>query len=340
MIKSDEASGYTSIWYCPAINRRFKKDSLQLILAYSYHNLKTDIRLFAPFCMWDINQTDPHKEVFTTCETGTTPSDSLHVGLKVFSYLSNVVSLISMFWTLLIYIIFKDLQKDGINNILYLVAALFCGQLLFQISGISIITSSYIVCKMVGTLLHLFWLMSFLCMSCISLDLAYKTNSNWHRTSRKFKALYCVLFAMIFVMICLMLDLFTPLELEYGIERGICFLQTPFYQMILFVIPVASMLFLNTILFFFVVIKIYKTNLQSHRMTGTERYYVCVYARILSLFGISWITALLPSLTNINELHYVFTFINLLQSLFFFVSFGFNETVRQRIWRCWLSLQN
>ena len=62
-----------------------------------------------------------------------------------------------------------------------------------------------------------------------------------------------------------------------------------------------------------------------------DKNYATVFLKIGSLMGVTWLIGLVPPLTGIDEIWYVFIICNSLQGVYIFFSFGFNQTIRKSI---------
>ena len=202
-----------------------------------------------------------------------------------------------------------------------------------QVSNVNYFWTSATRCRIVGIILHFTWLSAFSIMTYIAIDLVYSftdIGTSWIAKSfsgKPHRVLLCWVLSGTYVTICALLDIFTNLDLEYGSGRGICFIQPSLYLLMLFVGPVSFLVFLNFICFVVSTISICIIMTQS----PIDKNYATVFLKIGSLMGVTWLIGLVPPLTGIDEIWYVFIICNSLQGVYIFFSFGFNHTIRKSI---------
>ena len=111
----------------------------------------------------------------------------------------------------------------------------------FQISHISIFTSTPVLCRIVGIMQHYFWLTCFLVMSLVSLDFFYRFSNiyePWFVKKRQDgKVKYCWIIGGLLISIPVCLDEFTDWPLAYASNSGICFIEPQTYLIAFFISP-------------------------------------------------------------------------------------------------------
>jgi hypothetical protein len=197
------------------------------------------------------------------------------------------------------------------------------------------------LCRAIGVALHFAWMTSFFIMTYVASDiLCIFSNlfTSWFKkTEESRKVYFCWILSGMYISICVALDFLTDLDIDYGSERGICFIQPTYYFLILFIIPVVTLVSINFICFLVSVISIHCNLAQSMNPSRHQR--VFIFSKIFSLIGFTWLLGLLPTLVGLNELWYPFIITNSLQGFYIFLAFGFNKNVRNAIF-CAAGLTN
>ena len=208
----------------------------------------------------------------------------------------------------------------------------------FQISGIDFFKEHTQICQCIGVALHFTWTTSFSIMTYIAFDLTYRfTNicQPWYtkKNINTKKIFFCWVLTILYVLVCVLLDIFTELDLAYGPDRGMCFIQPNKYLLYLFVVPVVAFATLNMACFITV---IFSVNMilrgNAEALDNVDKENILIFVRIFSLMGITWVFGLLPTLVGVFELWYVFIIANALQGFYILLAFGINRKVRQIIY--------
>ena len=134
---------------------------------------------------------------------------------------------------------------------------------------------------------------------------------------------YCWITGIIMMSIPTCLDSLTDLALDYAPHYDICFIGPQVYLISFFIGPAMFLFFVNMICFIATVINIYRAQPNdSDIAASTDRNVALIFARIGGLMGVTWLFALVPYITGIEELWYVFVITNGLQGLYIFLSSG------------------
>ena len=198
----------------------------------------------------------------------------------------------------------------------------------FQISHLKTITSNPLLCKINGILLHFFWLTAFLIMSFISLKFFYRFSNickPWFmkHDSGKDKVMYCWLIGILMMSIPVVMDNFSEFALDYAASRGICFIEPKFYINAFFVSPTLFLITINTVCFIATIIELHKARPDENDVTTiSDTKLAKVFAKIGGLMGVTWLFALVPFLTKIEELWFVFILLNGFQGVCIFIVSG------------------
>ena len=187
--------------------------------------------------------------------------------------------------------------------------------------------SNPMLCSIMGLLLHYFWLTTFLIMSFISLECFYRFSNicqPWFvkhgNNKKKVKVCWIVSAKIMSIPICL--DQFTDLPLEYASSSGICFIEPHIYIISLFVGPTLFLLCINVICFVGTLYNIYQAVSDNEILAANDRNMAKICAKISALMGVTWLLAIVPFVTGIYEIWYVFIILNGSQGVYIFFSSG------------------
>lgn len=108
---------------------------------------------------------------------------------------------------------------------------------------------------------------------------------------------------------------------QYG--RALCFINGPLAMVIFFVVPIACVVALNSILFVVTSFNLHRALSSNRRFTGNNwRRELNLYARFFTLMGITWLFGVLAPLVNsYDALWYLFVVGSGLQGVYIFVAF-------------------
>ena len=188
-------------------------------------------------------------------------------------------------------------------------------------------------CRIIGILLHYSWMTGFTVMTYIAIDilLIFSNCTSWHtRVHSSDRIVVCWLLSAVFVGCCLIIDLYTDANFDYGSDHSLCFIQPAFYRLVLFIIPVFTMVTINFLCFVISISSIY-WSLSSNDNATPLKERITIFVKIFSLVGVTWILGILPQFVGIKELWYPFLITNSLQGVSIFFAFGLNRKARDAI---------
>ena len=246
------------------------------------------------------------------------------------------LSLVFLLFTLLAYIIFPALRSLPGKNNMALVVAMIAGHTLYQFG---LYQNQYeMTCKIIGVLIHYFWLVMFLCLNVCSFHMfRVFRNMLQHGTSsqRKSFALY-LLYSygtpLIIVMSNIAVELFVEKESNIGYGGNICFLNQPIAVIVTFISPIMFVCLLNIFFFVMTAKNIRKTSsIVEKQQIESNRVHFSVYVKLFTITGISWVFQMIDSFLPNNLEERIFSWItsllNSLQGVFIFVSYLCNRRV-------------
>jgi hypothetical protein len=165
-------------------------------------------------------------------------------------------------------------------------------------------------------------------MSFISVNLFYRFSNicqPWlvKHGQGKNSVKYCWIVSLILILVNVCLDQFSSLELNYAGSRDICFIEPEFYLMLFFIGPVFFLISVNMICFVVTIYSIHQARPDETNIASiSDRAMALIFAKVGSIMGVTWLFALVPFLTGVEELWYIFVVLNGLQGVYIFLSSG------------------
>ena len=255
--------------------------------------------------------------------------------LAYITFISFLLSIFSLIFVLVTYILFPQLRTLPGKNLMNFAASL----LLFKIAWLPLkmneIRSDKTICMAMGIIAHYFLMASFVSMSVIAFHtckifarrLPAPKMSEGHE--RKLFWLYLAFVWVapgIFVGICVVLDYHDVVKIGYG-ESEICWLTEDNAYTYFVIIPIGVLLLFNIITFVTAVIYLRKhgQNTAARQASGNRRSNFLIYVKISTLMGFTWLLGLLAIVvTSTTIFWYFFVIFTSLQGVFVAVAFVMN----------------
>ena len=255
------------------------------------------------------------------------------LGLKNAVLICYIVSLLSLLTTIVIYARNPSLRTKPGLMLLNLVLALFLAQLLFIMNSYALFKSSPIVCQIMATAQHYFWLASFAWMVCISLDL-FQCLSNIATSALSHVGLkyhvYVIAAWVIPSLIPLSATVLTVTEAMDVYDVKTCWLSAPKNVFYFFALPVLCVVTTNVCLFAGSVCRLRamweNATFAGRREDNKQRLIQCV--KVSSWMGISWFFGIIPNFVHVQALWYIFAASNAFQGVHIFFAFGLTGRAR------------
>ena len=256
--------------------------------------------------------------------------------LGYITFISFLLSAISLIFLLITYVVFPQLQTLPEKNLMNFSTSLMLFMIFWLLSNIVHIRSNIPTCKAIAIIEQYFFMASFVSMSVIALHtyIVFAKNVPAPKMSegreRKrfcgYLALVCLLPA-IFVGICVVLDRQVIQKMGYG-ESGICWMSEPNAYIYFVIIPIAVLLLFNIVAFSITAVYLRKhsRNRAARQATGNRRSNLSIYAKLSTLMGFSWLFALLALIvTSTMVFWYLFVIFTSFHGDFFAFAFVFNS---------------
>lgn len=248
---------------------------------------------------------------------------------EVFSFICVCLSIACLLITVITYTYFTELRSQpGINTVI-LCVCLLLAQAVYQFGAGQTDIPNW-ACATIGAICHFLWLSVMFAMNVCSYDM-FRIFRALQIIPTKFilkdtflRLVYITGSPLIFVFI----NVIVSISLSHGQRSGyggfICYLSSVRMHLITFIIPSATTILVNFILFFYVVIKIGQTRINSAHLSH-ERNYFGVYARLSTLTGMTWLIGFLQIFVESEVLEYQFILLNAGQGVFIMIAFVFNK---------------
>ena len=248
---------------------------------------------------------------------------------RLVTIIGLLISITALAIHFIVYMMLPPLRNIPGKCLLSLVASLFTAQLLFLAGSAG--TELPEVCMSLAVAKHYAFLAAFFWMNVMAADICRTFSSSRvmlpadDRSSRfVFYSLYAWLTPAAIVGGSLAIDLldvnatadFRP---HYG--DGLCWITRRWALLIMFALPVALLLAVNTVLFCVTVKNLCLISREAKRARSNERGQFVLYVKLSTIMGLTWVIGFVASLTDLPVLWYVFVVFNTLQGAF--VCFAF-----------------
>ena len=248
------------------------------------------------------------------------------------------VSLSSLLATFTIYVRYRALRTLPGLMLMNLIIALFFAQILFLLNTLGLFQAEPILCQIIASAQHYFWLASFAWMACMSLDIFLClspscTTVNTYSASKYLKYVLTSWLVPLFIPLLTNILTHAPVvSLGYNTSVS-CWLANSRGILYLFAIPVLTIVCVNILLFFGSVFRLCvlmkNASFVGRKEDNKQRLAQCI--KLSSWMGISWIFGIVPNFVGVEALWFVFVTSNALQGLHIFVAFGLTGKARALI---------
>ena len=245
------------------------------------------------------------------------------------------MSLACLLATFSIYVRYRALRNLPGLMLMNLVMALFFAQILFLLNTFGLFQVQPILCQVMASAQHYFWLASFAWMACMSLDiflcLSHScTTVNTHSSSKYPR--YVLTGWLLPLLIPLITNILTHVpEVPLGYNTSVsCWLSNSQGVLFLFAIPVLTIVCINILLFFGSLCRLCfllkNASFVGRKEDNKQRLAQCI--KLSSWMGVSWIFGIVPNFVAVDTLWFVFATANALQGIHIFVAFGLTGKAR------------
>ena len=278
---------------------------------------------------YQVNYTNTSTQVIEANITAKTESRIL----RYFTVVGFSVSVFALVLTLVIHSIFAEMRRPlpG-KNLMSLCLALTLAQFTWMLGTGD--TDKPTFCTTVAAVIHYLFLVSFACMAIIAFDTRRTFSSQISRAPRisiggqnkniLFLKYTCLAWGlpMLFVGGCVLLDHFQVVFIGYGNEDA-CWLVSSNGKIIVFAVPIASVLLYNIGAFSHTIWAINSARKQTTRVKSAlqdQKAVLKIYLCLVTLTGFTWFFSFGAELIH-KALIYPFVVLTTTQGLFIFVAF-------------------
>ena len=253
--------------------------------------------------------------------------------LRYVTFVGFLVSFLALILTLVIHFIFAELRRPlPRKNLMSLCLALALAQFMWLFGSGD--TDKPTFCTAVAAVIHYLFLVSFACMAIIAFDTHRTFSSQISRApgisiggqnkNIRFLKYTCLSWGlpMLFVGGCVLLDHFQVVFIGYGNEDA-CWLVSSDGKIIVFAVPIASVLLYNIGAFSHTIWAINSARKQTTRVTSArqdQKVVLKIYLRLVTLMDFTWFFSFSAELIH-KTLIYPFVVLTTTQGVFIFVAF-------------------
>ena len=268
--------------------------------------------------------------------TITTKTISGYEALGYITFISFLLSIASLIFLLITYVVFPQLQTLPGKNLMNFSTSLMLFMIFWLLSNTVHIRSNIPTCKAIAIIEHYFLMTSFVSMSVIALHtyivLAKNVPAPKMSENRERKR-FCGYLALVwllpafFVGICVALDRQVIQKMGYG-ESGICWMSEPNAYIYFVIIPIAVLLLFNIVAFSITAVYLRKhsRNRAARQATGNRQSNLSINVKLSTLMGFSWLFGLLALIvTSTMVFWYLFVIFTSLHGVFVAFAFVFNS---------------
>mgnify|MGYP000001707210 CR=1 FL=1 len=249
----------------------------------------------------------------------------------IISAVCSALSIIALSLTVFTFWLLPRLRRTlpGKNS-LTLAVVMLCAHTLFIVSSSGQLESNTLWCKLVGLLLHLFWLLSICWMNICTFHMfrvLTKSELVAQSSGRKLFLLYHT-YASIFSLVCVSVNMvytFVTFN-ELGYASVICYISYSEMVLFTFALPTGLIVVTNLGLFTYVIVSIANTPAVQKNVQN-ERSDLIVFAKLSTITGITWVFGIMNVFLNSSVLDYLFSVLNASQGVFIFLAFVVNRRV-------------
>lgn len=257
-------------------------------------------------------------------------SSNLYNAEVILSIVCTSASMLGLVVVFVTYCVFKMLRTlPGLNN-MGLSFSLFFAQLFYLTGGVFEVTLQWL-CEMFGLLLHFFLLASIFWMGVCTFHMMrtfvfisqLSTAQNARSKFIKY-TVFVIVSSTVFVVCNIVVSVTADSSIGYGGQS--CYITRNYMVLYTVAIPLGLVIISNLVMFFYVVIKVYKLP-EVKKNTKHERSNIVIFAKLSTLTGLTWIFAYIYQWTHVKAFTYLFIITNATQGLFIMFSFVINRRV-------------
>ncbi|KAK6183926.1 hypothetical protein SNE40_006493 [Patella caerulea] len=260
----------------------------------------------------------------------------MSTALGLTSVVCTCISMLSLLVTFVCYCTLKDIRDEIGVSVMGLIVNLFFAQALYEF-GLELPPSfDYtMLCKIIGILIHYFWLSALFWMNGCTLILFLKLS--YPLQCRRFNKMFifkrCLLYSMLSPFLIVGITSVTNVARGAGLGYGskyyygyVCYISTLGARMIAFALPLGILVLANILLFIFTFVKIHRNQMKS-TVNNKHKIRILACLKLSVITGATWAFAYMYEATGYSVFEYIFTVLVGTQGVVIFVTFILNKRV-------------
>lgn len=249
----------------------------------------------------------------------------------VIQLVCTCVSLVCLLLTFITYCRFPSLRSLPGKNNMSLVFAMFFAHFIFQFSMYG--SKFETACKIIGILIHYFWLATFGCLNICSFHMyrVFKSKTGMNLSERS-KLIIYILYSygtpVIIVGLNVVITASSTDDSSIGYGGHVCFLNQPIAFIVTFITPISLVCCSNIVFFIITSFKIAtRPKLKTDVKMQSNQIHFTVYVKLFTITGISWILQVIDAFIPMSAFSTIVSLLNALQGVFIFISYICNKRV-------------
>jgi hypothetical protein len=261
----------------------------------------------------------------------------IHTWLTI---IGMALSIASLFFTVITLLLFPELQNIPGRIVLRLSTSLLVAQFLFLTHYLYAVNA--IVCKLVASVEHYFWLVSFGWMNMFALNVSsnfinmyrFLSSSGTSNSMMKLYELCAWGIPLVIVGLSNAIEHFVDDTLMmYGAaDSKTCWISPPRALLYVFALPLAVVMFVNMLCFLvtiFIFLRFRQSINQSvdQKLKNNNHEMGTASVKLSLVMGFTWLSGFLANIPSLSQLWYLFIILNSTQGVFLLSAFGLNSRI-------------
>jgi hypothetical protein len=225
--------------------------------------------------------------------------------------------------------LFPTLRTFPGMNTVSLSLFLLLAQSLYLTGSFGGIEIETIWCKVLGMLIHFFWLTAMFWMNICTFHMFQVLTHTRARSAKKwttFVMYHIYAFALSSACVGVNVGVSWYFTESIGYGQNICYISTELMKTYTFGLPVLLVVVANVAMFSAVIISV-KRKSSIHQTSSVERNDFLIFIKLSSLTGFTWLFGFIFYWTELSVFSYIFTLLNSSQGVFLMLSFVINRRI-------------
>ena len=248
---------------------------------------------------------------------------------EIVSIICVSLSIVCLLITLFTFALFPSLRTFPGMNTVSLCLFLVLAQSLYLIGSFSNINSETVWCKVLGMLIHFFWLVAIFWMNICTFHMFRVLTHTRAKSGPKWRTFVIYhIYSFVLSCSCIVVNIGLSMYLSNSIGYGqrICYISTELMQSYTFGLPVLMVILANIAMFSAVIISV-KRKATVHHTSSNERNDFLIFIKLSTLTGCTWLFGFVYYWTELPVFSYIFIVLNSSQGVFLMLSFVINKRI-------------